>query len=43
MTAFRYCNHCDRDRLVDGGVQLNPGRWLCASCWMKYLSRKTRT
>ena len=43
MAAFRHCHGCNSDRLTEGGVQLNPNRWLCASCWVKYLNRKTRT
>lgn len=43
MKAFRLCARCHHDRLVEGGVEIAPGRWLCASCWVKYLNRKTAT
>jgi formylmethanofuran dehydrogenase subunit E len=29
----RLCNKCEEMRLPEGGVQMNPSRWICASCW----------
>lgn len=29
----RLCNKCEEMRLPEGGVQMNPARWICASCW----------
>lgn len=42
MQAFRLCTDCDRSKLLDGGVQINPNRWLCAACWVKFMQKKTR-
>lgn len=40
MAAFRRCDGCLKDRLIDGGCELSPHRWLCASCWVKHINRK---
>lgn len=33
MNKLLHCNCCDRTRAPEGGVQLAPRRWYCASCW----------
>lgn len=33
MNKLLHCACCDRTRVPEGGVQLGPRRWYCASCW----------
>lgn len=40
MTAWRICNGCNRNRLLDGGCSPTPTRWLCQVCWLKFVQRK---
>lgn len=30
---YKLCNKCEELRPPEGGVQMNPSRWICASCW----------
>lgn len=32
---LRMCDKCQRERLPEGGIQMNPTRWICAECWTK--------
>jgi hypothetical protein len=32
-----HCHDCKRPRLSEGGVQMNPNRWICARCWCLFL------
>lgn len=32
---LRLCDKCETKRIPEGGVQLGPGRWYCAACWVK--------
>lgn len=34
------CSKCERERVPEGGVQLNQTKWLCASCWTLRVIRK---
>lgn len=40
MQHYRLCSKCGHKTPTLGGVELKPGRWYCASCWVKYLNRK---
>lgn len=40
MTAFRKCDACFKTRLIDGGCEITPTRWLCATCWIKRVNSK---
>lgn len=33
--AFRYCSKCDEHKAPEGGIEMAPGRWLCAACWTR--------
>ena len=32
---FKYCDKCETMKPPEGGIQMKPGRWLCANCWLK--------
>lgn len=32
---FKACAKCNDMRPPEGGIELKPGRWVCASCWTK--------
>lgn len=34
------CSKCEESRIPEGGIDLGPGRWVCAVCWAKRASRK---
>jgi len=31
----KFCNKCNEQRLPEGGIEMGPGRWVCATCWAK--------
>jgi hypothetical protein len=31
--GLRTCDKCVKERVPEGGVEMGPGRWHCASCW----------
>lgn len=32
---LKHCTKCDSERVPEGGIELKPGRWVCAVCWSK--------
>ena len=40
MIHYRHCDHCHKDKPIDGGCEVSILRWLCASCWSKFIQRK---
>lgn len=30
----QYCGKCGTTQPIEGGVDLGPGRWRCALCWI---------
>lgn len=30
---FKHCSKCDQPRAPEGGIEMSPTRWICASCW----------
>lgn len=40
MQHYRLCSRCGHNTPTPGGIELKPGRWYCASCWIKYLAGK---
>jgi hypothetical protein len=32
---LKFCDNCESKQPTEGGIQMRPGRWLCASCWLK--------
>ncbi len=33
LHRFRDCDKCKKAKPPEGGVQMNPTKWLCAQCW----------
>lgn len=33
---FKLCQTCEQQRAPEGGIQLSPKRWVCATCWIKF-------
>lgn len=34
---------CDQHKAMtapEGGIQFNPSKWMCASCWVKFNARR---
>lgn len=29
----RMCTKCNEMRIPEGGIEMRPGRWICAACW----------
>ena len=29
----RMCSKCNEMRVPEGGIEMRPGRWICAACW----------
>lgn len=40
MSSWRHCSGCSKKRLSDGGCEISLVKWLCATCWAKYIQRK---
>lgn len=34
------CAKCEREKVPEGGVQMNPNKWVCASCWTRRAIRR---
>lgn len=34
------CSKCEESRIPEGGIEMGPGRWVCAECWAKRASRR---
>jgi hypothetical protein len=32
---FKDCAKCSTSRPPEGGIEMKPGRWVCASCWSR--------
>lgn len=37
---LRMCDQHKRLAVPEGGVQMNPNKWVCASCWVRFTNRK---
>ena len=37
---LKQCNKCDEMKPPEGGIQMSPTKWHCASCWAKRLTTK---
>lgn len=31
----KVCTKCSELRIPEGGIEMGPGRWICAACWAK--------
>lgn len=38
---FKLCSKCNQDKPPEGGIEMSPTRWLCASCWTNKAIRRT--
>lgn len=38
--VYKQCSKCDEERVPEGGIEMGPGRWICAVCWARRTSRK---
>ncbi len=32
---LKHCDKCETKKPPEGGIQMKPGRWLCANCWLR--------
>ena len=39
---LQHCSECNQLRAPEGGVQIRPGRWLCARCCGFFIQRKKK-
>jgi hypothetical protein len=30
-----FCVKCETKRIPEGGVYMNPRRWICSKCWLE--------
>jgi formylmethanofuran dehydrogenase subunit E len=37
---MKTCSKCAKERVPEGGIELGPGRWICAVCWTHKIARK---
>lgn len=35
---LRVCSKCERERVPEGGIEIGPAKWICASCWSRRAS-----
>lgn len=40
LHTYKTCSKCEQQRIPEGGIELSPGKWICAACWAKRASRK---
>lgn len=33
--TYKMCAKCDARKPAEGGIEMSPARWICASCWTK--------
>ena len=36
----RMCSKCNEMRMPEGGIEMGPGRWMCAHCWTVRTTRR---
>ena len=39
---FLRCDKCEAMRPPEGGVDLNPNKWFCASCWARRATKRVK-
>ena len=37
---LRECSKCGHQREPSGGIEMGPGRWICAPCWTRRAQKK---
>jgi formylmethanofuran dehydrogenase subunit E len=38
--AYKPCSKCGETKVPEGGIEMGPGRWICAVCWARRTSRR---
>lgn len=33
LAKYLHCYRCNKDKPPEGGVEMRPGKWVCAKCW----------
>ncbi len=41
LHVFKTCTKCVKERPPEGGVDLAPNKWVCASCWAMRRYKRT--
>jgi hypothetical protein len=39
---MRLCDKCETKKPPEGGIQMGPGRWYCAACWLKRVQKEQK-
>jgi len=42
MHKFKHCGKCEQEKPPEGGIQMNPNKWYCASCWATRATRRPK-
>lgn len=37
---FKLCGKCSQSKPPEGGIDMSPTRWICASCWTIRVTRR---
>lgn len=37
---FKVCARCEQHKPPEGGINMNPTRWICAACWTRRATRR---
>ena len=37
---FKVCAKCNESKPPEGGIEMNPTRWICAACWTRKAVRR---
>lgn len=37
---MKLCFRCNRERFIEGGIQMTPVKWYCQSCWVKFTQNR---
>lgn len=43
LHQMKFCDKCETKQPPEGGVQMRPGRWYCAQCWLKRNRKEEKT
>lgn len=38
--VFKLCSKCEKEKPPEGGIDMNPTRWICAACWVTRVTRR---
>lgn len=40
---FRLCAKCEELRPPEGGIEMNPSKWVCATCWTRRAIKRVKS